>query len=376
MSTADRTSVRWKVAVAAAGAALLTACSGEEPVTTPGSPAAAPASASVAPSAAPSRTGGTPDLSDPETVATGIDVPWGLAFLPDGSALVAERDSGDVLRVRTGGAKPEKVFTVPGVSAAGEGGLLGLAVAADYAGTKWVYAYYTAAEDNRIARFKLGGGTPEVIFDGIDKAGIHNGGRIAFGPDKMLYAGTGDAGDGSAAQDAGDTNGKILRLTPEGRPAPGNPKAGSPVWSLGHRNVQGLAWAADGTMYGIEFGQNRVDEVNKIEAGRNYGWPEVEGKGGNSRYADPIVTWSTSDASPSGAAVVGDTLYVAALRGQRLWTVPLDGGEPKAELSGRYGRLRTVAVAPDGALWLTTSNTDGRGDVQDGDDRILRFPAR
>jgi glucose/arabinose dehydrogenase len=375
MSTADRSRMRWKVAVTAAGAALLAACSGEEPTAAPAPRATAPAATAPA-SAAPSTDGGTPDLSDPETVATGLEVPWGVAFLPDGSALVAERDSGHVLRVRTGGGKPERVFTVPGVAADGEGGLLGLAVAADYARTRWVYAYHTAADDNRIVRFKLGGGAPEVIFDGIDKAGIHNGGRIAFGPDKMLYVGTGDAGDGSASQDAGDTNGKILRLTPEGRPAPGNPKAGSPVWSLGHRNVQGLAWAADGTMYGIEFGQNRLDEVNKIEPGGNYGWPEVEGKGGDGDYVDPIVTWSTDEASPSGAAIAGDTLYVAALRGQRLWTVPLDGGEPKAEFSGRYGRLRTVAVAPDGALWLTTSNTDGRGDVQDGDDRILRFRAR
>ena len=265
---------------------------------------------------------------------------------------------------------------MPGVAAAGEGGLLGLAVAADHARTGWVYAYHTAADDNRIVRFRLGGGAPKVIFDGIDKAGIHNGGRIAFGPDGMLYVGTGDAGDGTAAQDPGDTNGKILRLTPDGRPAPGNPKAGSPVWSMGHRNVQGLAWAADGTMYGIEFGQNRFDEVNEIEPGANYGWPEVEGRGGNGRYVDPIVTWGTDEASPSGAAIAGDTLYVAALRGRRLWAVPLEGGKPKAELSGRYGRLRTVAVAPDGALWLTTSNTDGRGDVRDGDYRILRFPAR
>jgi glucose/arabinose dehydrogenase len=376
MSTANRPSIRWKVAVATASAALLTACSGTEPAAAP-APTATPSAPPAAPApSAPSDDGGAPDLSAPETVATGLEVPWGLAFLPDGSALVAERDSGDVLRVRAGAGKPQRVFTVPGVSAVGEGGLLGLAVAADHARTQWVYAYYTAADDNRIVRFKLGGGRPEVIFDGIDKAGIHNGGRIAFGPDKMLYVGTGDAGDGSASQDRDDSNGKILRLTPAGRPAPGNPEAGSPVWSLGHRNVQGLAWAADGTMYGIEFGQNRFDEVNKIEPGRNYGWPEVEGKGGDGDYVDPIVTWSTDEASPSGAAISGDTLYVAGLRGQRLWTVPLDGGEPQAEFSGRYGRLRTVAVAPDGALWLTTSNTDGRGDVQDGDDRILRFPAR
>ncbi|WP_199752894.1 sorbosone dehydrogenase family protein [Actinoplanes sp. ATCC 53533] len=375
MSTANRTSKRWKLAMTAAGAALLTACSSNEPTAAP-EPRDIPAASDAPSSAAPSTGGGTPDLNAPETVATGIDVPWGLAFLPDGSALVAERDSGDVLRVRTGRTKPQRVFTVPGVSADGEGGLLGLAVAADYAETEWVYAYYTAEDDNRIVRFKIDGGAPEVIFDGIDKAGIHNGGRIAFGPDKMLYVGTGDAGDGSESQDAGDTNGKILRLTPEGRPAPGNPTAGSPVWSLGHRNVQGLAWTADGTMYGVEFGQNRFDEVNKIEPGGNYGWPEVEGKGGGRSYLDPIVTWGTDEASPSGAAIVGDTLYAAGLRGERLWTVPLGGGEPKAELSGRYGRLRTVAVAPDGALWLTTSNRDGRGDVQDGDDRILRFPAR
>jgi glucose/arabinose dehydrogenase len=266
---------------------------------------------------------------------------------------------------------------VPGVSAAGEGGLLGLAVAGDFAATALVYAYFTANADNRVVRFKLGDpGAPQVIFSGIDKAAIHNGGRIAFGPDGMLYVGTGDAGSGSAAQDREDSNGKILRLTPEGRPAPGNPFGGSPVWSLGHRNVQGMAWDAGAKMYGIEFGQNRFDEVNVIEPGRNYGWPEVEGKGGEKKYTDPIVTWTTDEASPSGAAIAGRTLYVAALRGQRLWTVPLDGGEPHAELSGRYGRLRTVAVAPDGALWLTTSNTDGRGDPRDGDDRILRFPSR
>jgi glucose/arabinose dehydrogenase len=368
---------RWGMAVATAGAALLTACSSDEPGTSAAPPAPAPSSSAPAASAAPSGTGDTPDLGSPETVATGLEAPWGLAFLPGGSALVAERDSARVLQVSPGGGEPREVYRVPGVSASGEGGLLGLAVAKDHGETRWVYAYHTAADDNRIVRFKLGSDAePEVVFDGIGKAGIHNGGRIAFGPDGMLYAGTGDAGDGSASQDPDDTNGKILRLTPEGEPAPGNPRDGSPVWSLGHRNVQGLAWAADKTMYGIEFGQNRFDEVNRIEPGKNYGWPEVEGSGDDGRYVNPQVTWSTDDASPSGAAIAGDTLYVAGLRGERLWTVPLGGGDPKAEFEGRYGRLRTVEVAPDGALWLTTSNTDGRGDVRDGDDRILRFPAR
>jgi glucose/arabinose dehydrogenase len=374
MQTA-KTAPRVRLAVATAGAALLAACSGDGGTDLLPAPtlAAAPTTPSTKlASSAP----GAPDLAAPETVATGLKAPWGLAFLPDGSALVAERDTGRIVQVRRGGSAPKAVYRVPGVVPAGEGGLLGLAVAPDFPGTALVYAYFTAATDNRIVRFKLGDdAAPQVIFDGLAKAGIHNGGRIAFGPDGMLYVGTGDAGGGSAAQDADNPNGKILRLTPDGKPAPGNPRPGSPVWTQGHRNVQGLAWAGDGTMYGIEFGQNRFDEVNVIEPGKNYGWPVVEGKAGNQKYVDPIVQWTTAEASPSGAAIAGRTLYVAALRGQRLWTVPLDGGEPKAQLSGRYGRLRTVAVAPDGALWLTTSNTDGRGDPKEGDDRILRFGA-
>jgi glucose/arabinose dehydrogenase len=370
---------RLGLAFVTAGATLLAGCSaGDDEQPQPPAPsfAAAPStSASGSPSAAST---GTPDLSSPQTLATGIDVPWGMAFLPDGSALVGQRDRAVILQVTPGGGEPREAYRMPGVEAAGEGGLLGLAVARDYAQTRWVYAYYTAAKDNRIARFRLGSDErPEVIFEGITKAGNHNGGRIAFGPDGMLYVGTGDAALPSRAQDPESPNGKILRLTPDGDPAPGNPTAGSPVWSMGHRNVQGLAWSADGTMYASEFGQSRLDEVNRIEPGKNYGWPEVEGRGDDSRYANPLVTWATSEASPSGAAIADGTLYVAALRGQRLWTVPLAGGEPEAEFTGKYGRLRTVAVAPDGALWLTTSNTDRGPEARPGgDDRILRFPAR
>ncbi|MFI9508084.1 PQQ-dependent sugar dehydrogenase [Nocardia sp. NPDC052566] len=332
----------------------------------------------VAGSTAPSDPSGRPDLSAGAEVVRGIDVPWGLAFLPGGDAVVAERDSGRILRISPG-RSAEPVYRVPGVVARGEGGLLGLAISPAYAETRYIYAYFTAETDNRIVRFTLGG-QPEVIFEGLAKAGIHNGGRIAFGPDGMLYVGTGDAGQGARSQDPASPNGKILRLTPEGHAAPGNPTPGSPVYSLGHRNVQGLAWDRQGRLFAGEFGQNTFDEVNLIEPGKNYGWPTVEGTGGADRgFTDPQVTWATSAASPSGIAIAGDTLYVAALRGQRLWTVPLrDGrlGDPKEQLRGRYGRLRTVAVAPDGALWLTTSNTDGRGEVRNGDDRIIRFPAR
>ncbi|MFD6224252.1 PQQ-dependent sugar dehydrogenase [Nocardia asteroides] len=332
----------------------------------------------IATSTAASSPAGLPDLGAPEEIARGVDVPWGLAFLPDGTALVAERDSGRILRVAAGRA-PEPFAEVPGVAARGEGGLLGLAVAADHAENPWVYAYHTAAEDNRIVRVRPGE-PAQVVFAGIAKAGNHNGGRIGFGPDGMLYAGTGDAGDTARSQDPASPNGKILRLTPDGAPAPGNPVPGSPVFSLGHRNVQGLAWDGAGRLFAAEFGQNRWDEVNLVEPGRNYGWPVVEGAVGAERgYADPLLTWSTAEASPSGLAISGDTLYLAALRGERLWTATLSEGRasnPVAFLDNSYGRLRTVAVAPDGALWLTTSNTDGRGDIRDGDDRILRFPAR
>lgn len=326
----------------------------------------------------PTRAAGEFDFTRPEVVASNLATPWGLAFLPDGSALVAERDSGRILRVRPGQA-PEQVTIVSGVAAGGEAGLLGLAVSPSHAQDGYVYAYYTSSTDNRIVRFRLT--APQIqepILTGLARAAFHDGGRIAFGPDGMLYAGVGDAGQTATAQDPQSRNGKILRMRPDGTVPPDNPTPGSLVYSMGHRNVQGLAWDARGRLYATEFGQNSWDEVNQIVPGGNYGWPTVEGRGNDPRFRDPIVTWTTAEASPSGATIDGDVLFVAALRGTRLWTVPLtaDGGAgtPVARLVGTYGRLRTVERAPDGSLWVTTSNRDGRGNPADTDDRILRFP--
>ncbi|WP_228386601.1 PQQ-dependent sugar dehydrogenase [Ornithinicoccus halotolerans] len=323
-----------------------------------------------------------PPLQPVTAMASGLEVPWGLVVGEDGSALVGERDSARVWRVSPAGER-EPVTTVPGVAADGEGGLLGLAVdPGDGPGAESFYAYATTAGDNRVLRVTPDLVDPEAepevetLLEGIPRAGNHNGGRLAFGPDGFLYVTTGDASAGELAQDPGSLGGKILRITPEGEPAPGNPEPGSPVWSLGHRNVQGLGWDAAGRLWASEFGANAWDEVNLIEPGSNYGWPIVEGTGGEPDFVDPVVTWPTSEASPSGLAVGPDgDLYVAALRGESLWRVPLDGvhvGEPERLLAGDYGRLRSVVTGPRETLWVLTSNTF-RGDPAEDDDRLLRL---
>ncbi len=319
------------------------------------------------------------DLTRPEVVATGMQVPWGLGFLPDGSALAAERGTARIFRLRPGMA-PVQVATVPGVVPSGEAGLLGLAVSPNYATDGFVYVYHTASADNRIVRFRLDSpATVQVVRSGIPKASVHDGGRIAFGPDGMLYAGTGDANNTANAQNLNTTAGKILRMNPDGSVPPGNPFSNSVVYSYGHRNVQGLAWDAQGRLYATEFGQNTTDEVNQIVAGGNYGWPTCEGTCSNPQFRNPIVTWTTAEASPSGAAIANGTLFAAALRGTRLWLVPLNGsggtsGPPSSELQGAYGRIRTVVIGPDGYLWIATSNRDGRGTPIATDDRVVRFP--
>ncbi|MFG2086425.1 PQQ-dependent sugar dehydrogenase [Spirillospora sp. NPDC048824] len=326
----------------------------------------------------PSETGGG-SPGEPRAVATGLQVPWAVAFLPGGDALVTERDTADLVRVTSSG-QWERVGKVPGVEPGGEGGLLGVAVSPDYSSDKAIYLYYTAASDNRVVRAAFDGrlGATEPIVTGIPKGGNHNGGRIEFGPDKMLYVTTGETGDTGLSQDKNSLGGKILRVTADGKPAPGNP-FGNRVWTYGHRNVQGLAWDDEGRLYATEFGQNRFDEINRIEKGKNYGWPEVEGTGGREGFTDPLLTWTTEEASPSGLAYANGSLWAAALRGERLWQVPLDDGEagrPTAHFDSGYGRLRAVVQAPGGSLWLATSNEDGRGDPAPDDDRILNVPLR
>lgn len=376
-------------ALTAAALLLAAGCSsggdgpGEGGATSPKATRSGTASGTPGPTAsAPPAKGSVEVVS---TLATGLKSPWGVAVLPGGDLLVASRDTGTIYKVAADGGKKTELGSVPGVDPGGEGGLLGLAVSTTFGADHLVYAYFTTASDNRIARMNYDEkrpagdqlGAPDTVFKGIPKGHIHNGGRIAFGPDKMLYAGTGEAGEGEQAQDKDGLGGKILRMTPDGEPAHGNPEADSVVYSYGHRNVQGLAWDADKRLWASEFGQDTWDELNQIRPGGNYGWPEAEGKSDGDSYVQPVEQWRTADASPSGIAYAKGSVWMAGLRGERLWRIPLRGTEPVAKpqafLEGKYGRLRTVVPTGDGGLWLVTSETDGRGTPGKGDDRILRL---
>ncbi|PNV32569.1 glucose sorbosone dehydrogenase [Streptomyces sp. DH-12] len=379
-------------AVLAAAALLLTAgCSSDD-----GAPPEKDAAASSPSAAAPSSPSGKAERTPPakgsvtvvRTVATGLDSPWGLAPVGDGDLLVSSRDEGTITRIDGTTGRKTELGEVPGVAAEGEGGLLGIALSPDFASDHMIYAYVTSASDNRIVRMlynerKPAGeqlGAPDTVFRGIPKGVIHNGGRIAFGPDRMLYAGTGESGDTGLSQDRESLGGKILRMTPDGDPAPGNPFPDSPVYSYGHRNVQGLAWDREQRLFASEFGQNTWDELNAVAPGDNYGWPEAEGHADEGGFHNPIAQWSTDEASPSGIAYAGGSVWMAGLRGERLWRIPLKGTEasadPQAFLEGEYGRLRTVVAAGGDRLWLVTSNTDGRGAPEKDDDRVLELRVR
>ncbi|WP_405738405.1 PQQ-dependent sugar dehydrogenase [Streptomyces sp. NBC_01525] len=315
----------------------------------------------------------------PVTVSEGWSIPWGLSWLPDGSALLTERDTFKVFSLTQDGKKKEVGKVPEVVTTGGEGGLLSIAVSPKWKSDHHVFVMHTAKEGNRIARLTYQDGKLSdytVLVKGIKKNTYHNGGRIKFGPDGLLYATTGEAQTPDLAQDKKSLNGKVLRMTPDGKPAPGNP-FGNLVYSYGHRNPQGLTWDAQGRLWEAEFGNAKYDELNLIESGKNYGWPVCEGTCSDDGMTNPKRQWPVKDASPSAVTYADGALYMAALRGQRLWRIPVDGttaGTPKAYYTKDYGRLRTVEAVPGTkALWLTTTNADNNGDGGAGSDKVFRI---
>jgi len=317
-------------------------------------------------------------------VATERDLPWGLVELPDRSVLYSRRDAHQVVRLDPATGATSVVGTLPGVTGTvGEGGLLGLEVAADFASDPWLYVMHTTATDNRVVRVRYVGGAlsgaPQVLVSGIPRNKYHNGGRLRFGPDGMLYVATGDGQNPQWAQDTTNLAGKVLRIRPDGSIPPDNP-FGNAVWSYGHRNPQGLAFDSAGRLWQQEFGNALMDETNVVVRGGNYGWPQCEGTSGDCGgpgLVAPRLTFPVASGSCSGIAVTGDSLWIACLRGARLYraTITPDGRltDVQTLLSGTYGRLRTVEPSADGTLWLTTST---RGDkdstANNSDERILR----
>lgn len=328
-------------------------------------------------------------------VAENLDTPWALVFLPadsadkaDGRMLITERN-GRVRMVDTNGSLLENpIATIKAVKEVGEGGLLGITLHPDFATNNYVYLYYTYASTNdntlnRVVRMTFNNNTltnEKIIVDRIPGASNHNGGRIKFGPDGFLYIGTGDAQNPSQAQSTSTLGGKILRVTDEGKPAPTN-ASGNSTYSYGHRNVQGLAWSSTGQLWATEHGrsgiQSGLDELNLIENGKNYGWPEIEGDETRMGMETPkqnsggATTWA-----PSGAAFIGNRLFFSGLRGTALYEAIIEGTsvvEVREHLRGEYGRIREIVEGPDGMLYISTSNKDGRGIPKDGDDKIIRI---
>jgi glucose/arabinose dehydrogenase len=325
-----------------------------------------------------------------ETVLTGLEIPWSMNFAPDGRLFVTERP-GRVRIVTLGGAS-ELALTLDGVYAQGEAGLLGLALDPEFAQNRFVYLYYSATVTggavNRIVRYREVNsrlGERVVLLDNIPAAPIHDGGRLRFGPDGLLYASAGDAADASLAQDVASLAGKILRLNRDGT-VPRDNRFSSPVYTYGHRNPQGFDWhPTSGDLWESEHGNNGNDEVNGIRLGLNFGWPRIEGAATLSGMETPITFYNPSIA-PSGASFYrgqrlpqfANNLFVATLRGMHLLRVTVDTSARRVTaqerlLDGTYGRLRDVVSGPDGYLYFCTNNRDGRGTPMSGDDRVMRI---
>ncbi len=307
--------------------------------------------------------------------------------LPDGSVLYARRDAQDIVRVDPASGQKTTVGTVPGVQGTdGEGGLMGLAISAGFATDRWLYVMHTSATDNRIVRVKyttaqkLDTSTLQVLVSGLLRNKFHNGGRLRMGPDGKLYASTGDAQNGANAQNLSGLNGKVLRMNTDGT-VPGDNPFGTLVWSYGHRNPQGLAFDSQGRLWEQEFGNSVMDETNLIQKGGNYGWPDCEGTTsqggggcGTAGFIAPKHTYSTSEGSCSGIAIVRDALYVACERGTRLYREEISGASlvnVQQFFVGTYGRLRTVEPTLDGNLWLTTTNEGDKDSIANNSNEKL-----
>ncbi|MBR9980777.1 MAG: PQQ-dependent sugar dehydrogenase [Desulfatitalea sp.] len=331
-----------------------------------------------------------------ETWVEGLEIPWSLVFISAEEALVSERP-GRIRLIRQGRVLPEPYAEPEGLHT-GEGGLMGLALHPEFPDPPYIYAMQTYREGgrsaNRVVRLRHAGEratADRVIIDKIPGHRVHNGGRIGFGPDGMLYITTGDIWQADLAQDPDSLAGKILRLTPDGAVPADNPREGSPIYSSGHRNPQGLAWhPATGGLFSSEhgpsgeYGLRGRDIINVIEKGGNYGWPRTVGKVNRPPYIDPLIMWETAT-PPGGVAFWNGDLFVATLRSEaliRIQVTPRDGGyqvtaierwftEDHADVA--FGRLRDTVVGPDNRLYILTSNRDGRGRVRPGDDRIVRI---
>ena len=305
-------------------------------------------------------------------VAENLEIPWALAFLPDNRILVTERPGRVRLVEKSGELK--LAATISSVKHIGEGGLLGIALHPDFANNKFVYLYYTYSGSgnntlNRVVRYKLENDqliNEEIIVNEIPGASNHNGGRIKFGPDNMLYITTGDAQNPSQAQDKNSLAGKILRVTAEGK---------TEVYSYGHRNPQGLAWDNQSRLWATEHGPSTKDEVNLIEIGKNYGWPEIEGDEKRSGLENPVLNSGSDTWAPAGAAFYQDSVYFGGLRGSTLFEKTADN-QLKEHFKNEFGRIREVILGPDNYLYITTSNRDGRGLVKPGDDKIIKVDPR
>ncbi len=315
-------------------------------------------------------------------LAKNLEVPTSIAFLPDGAALVTERDTGRILQVgpESGqdGLKVTEVQRLNEVQASGDGGLLGIAVSPKYATDKTIFVYYSTAKDNRIGKLRLKGKL-QPILTGIPRSADANGGALAFGPDGFLYAGTGDgSGNGAQAPNPKSLAGKILRMTTAGKPAPGNPTVNSLVWASGQHNVAGIAFDQQKRLYATDSDQTKTDELNRVAKGQNLGWPTVEGQSNNAKLTGPLFDWPVAESACSGVAVLERTLATACLNGKRLYLLNLTEsaatlGFPQAVLTGEYGRLRAVVAAPDGSFWVSTSNQEDGGDPGPDDDRLIRL---